>query len=66
MMNFKKPLSRFAHIVQIQHFHASSLVGANIDSFYIIGKNQTRKVYKQPLRKKKTLVSQKARTYNYI
>ena len=46
MMNFKKPLSRFAHIVQIQHFHASSLVGANIDSFYIIGKNQTRKVYK--------------------
>ena len=32
MMNFKKPLSRFAPIVQIQRFYYLFLVGANIDS----------------------------------
>lgn len=45
-MNFKKALSRFAPIVQIQRFYYLFLVGANIDSIYIIGKNQTRKAYK--------------------
>ena len=46
MMNFKKPYSRFAPIVQIQRFYYLFLVGANIDSIYIIDKNQTRKAYK--------------------
>ena len=45
MTSFKKPLSRFAHIAQIQHFYYLFSARANLDSIYIIGKNQTRKAY---------------------